>query len=60
MKKILFAAFVLAAALPMSASAQSSLDVAQAQSYLGTWEKDLVVNDFSGSLFDSVAVDTCL
>ena len=68
MKKILFAAFVLAAALPMSASAQSSLDVAQAQSYIGTWElsfqspqgdfmMDLALTDASGKVAAQITND---
>ena len=68
MKKTLFAALVLAAALPMSASAQSSLDVAQAQSYIGTWElsfqspqgdfmMDLALTDASGKVAAQITND---
>jgi hypothetical protein len=67
MKKILFAA-VLAAALPLSVSAQSSLDASQAQSYLGTWAisfqspqgefvMDLKLTDASGKVAAIVSND---
>jgi hypothetical protein len=67
MKKILFAA-VLAAALPLSVSAQSSLDASQAQSYLGTWAisfqspqgefvMDLMLTDASGKVAAIVSND---
>jgi len=69
MKKTLFAALVMAAAtLPMSASAQSSLDVSQAQSYIGTWElsfqspqgdfvMDLALTDASGKVAAQITND---
>jgi len=68
MKKILFAALVLAAALPMSTSAQSSLDVAQAQSFIGTWAisfespqgefvMDLALTDASGKVAATISND---
>lgn len=68
MKKTLFAALVLAAALPLSASAQSSLDVSQAQSYMGTWSisfsspqgefvMDLALTDASGKVAAQISND---
>jgi hypothetical protein len=68
MKKILFAALALAMALPLSASAQSSLDSSQAQSYLGTWAisfespqgefiMDLALTDASGKVAATISND---
>lgn len=68
MKKILFAALALAMALPISASAQSSLDSSEAQSYLGTWAisfespqgefvMDLALTDASGKVAATITND---
>jgi len=68
MKKMLLAAVALAVALPMSASAQSSLDASQAQNYLGTWSisfqspqgefvMDLALTDASGKVAAQISND---
>ena len=68
MKKTLFAALALAMALPLSTSAQSSLDASQAQSYLGTWSisfqspqgdfiMDLALTDASGKVAATISND---
>lgn len=68
MKKILLGALALAMALPLSASAQSSLDSSQAQTYLGTWAisfespqgefvMDLALTDASGKVAATISND---
>jgi carbohydrate-selective porin OprB len=62
------AAFVLAAALPLAASAQSSLDTSQAQAFLGSWSAsfespqgelvlDVVITDRSGKVAASIGAE---
>jgi len=62
------AGLALAAALPLSASAQSSLDVSQAQAFLGSWSAsfdspqgelvmDLVITDSSGKVAANVGAE---
>jgi hypothetical protein len=62
------AAFALAVALPVAASAQSSLDTSQAQAFLGSWSVsfespqgelvlDMVISDSSGKVAASIGAE---
>jgi hypothetical protein len=64
----LLTALVVAAALPGTASAQSSLDTSQAQAFLGSWSAsfespqgelviDIVITDSSGKVAASVGAE---
>jgi len=68
MNRMILAAFALAAALPMAASAQSDLDASQAQTFLGSWAVsfespqgelvlDLDITDSSGKVAASIGSD---
>lgn len=47
---------VVGAAAPLAVSAQSALDVAEAESFLGTWDVE-VVSDMGGGTLDLIITD---